>query len=93
MGIDFSKKRSKYIEEFSSLDFDYVITLCGENAKDVCPVFTGKAKKRLNWNFEGPAEAQGKEEDILMIFRKVRDEIKARIDRFVNELKNNLRSN
>ncbi|MGB2696636.1 MAG: arsenate reductase ArsC [Candidatus Zixiibacteriota bacterium] len=59
MGIDISKQRSKSIGEFFSLEFDYVITLCGENAKDVCPIFNGKAGKRLNWNFEDPAEAKG----------------------------------
>jgi arsenate reductase len=53
--IDISKQRSKSIEEFLSLDFDYVITLCGENAKEFCPVFPGKAKQRLNWDFFDPA--------------------------------------
>jgi arsenate reductase len=86
IGIDISKQRSKSIEEFFSLDFDYVITLCGEDTKDVCPVFPGKAKQRLNWNFFDPAEAKGEEKEVLEVFRKVRDEIKIKIDEFVNRL-------
>ena len=86
IGINISKQRSKSIEEFFSLEFDYVVTLCGENAKTVCPVFPGKAHVRLNWNFDDPAEAQGKKEEVIQVFRRVRDEIKAKIDEFVKEL-------
>lgn len=86
IGIDISKQRSKSIKEFFSLQFDYVITLCGENAKDICPVFPGKAKQRLNWDFSDPAEAKGKEQEAIQVFRKVRDEIKTKIDDFVNQL-------
>ena len=83
------KKTINSIEEFFSLEFDYVITLCGENAKTVCPVFTGKANLRLNWNFDDPAEAKGKEEKVIGVFRRVRDEIKAKLDEFVKLLINN----
>ena len=86
LGIDISKQKSKSIKEFFGLDFDYVITLCGENAKAVCPVFTGKANVRLNWNFEDPAEAKGKEKEVIGVFRRVRDEIKTKIDEFVKGL-------
>lgn len=60
IGIDISKQKSKSIKEFFSLEFDYVITLCGENAEDICPVFPGKAKQRLNWDFLDPAADLGK---------------------------------
>lgn len=85
IGIDISKQKSKLIKEFFSLDFDYVITLCGKYAEDVCPVFTGKANQRLHWNFRDPADAEGKEEEVLMVFRMIRDEIKAKTDEFVRE--------
>ncbi len=84
-GIDISLQRSKSVAEFAGHEFDCVITLCGDYAKDACPVFLGKAKERLHWNFMDPQEAEGSKE-ALAIFRQVRDEIKAKIDDFVKEL-------
>lgn len=86
IGIDISKQKSKSIKEFFSLNFCYVITLCGENAKDICPVFPGKAKQKLNRDFLDPAEAKGEKEEVIQVFRKVRDEIKTKIDEFVKQL-------
>ncbi|MGC9071035.1 MAG: arsenate reductase ArsC [Elusimicrobiales bacterium] len=83
LGIDISEQKSKSVETFHNQDFDYVITLCGE----ACPLFTGKVKKILHWSFIDPAESKGNEEQVLMIFRKVRDEIKAKIEEFVIENK------
>jgi arsenate reductase len=85
IGIDISKQRSKLIEEFLGLDFDCVITLCGDNARDLCPVFPGKTKRRLHWNFPDPAQAKGRAEEVLEVFRKVRDEIRAKIEEFVKQ--------
>ena len=56
---------------------DIVVTVC-DNARESCPVFPGKVKK-LHWSFEDPAMATGIEEEILIIFREVRDQIKTRI--------------
>jgi arsenate reductase len=52
-----------------------VITVC-DNAKETCPVFIGKVGKQIHIGFEDPADATGTEEEILSVFRKVRDEIK-----------------
>lgn len=82
IGVNVSNHRSKSVEEFVGKEFDYVITLCGEDAKEVCPVFIGKAKQRLHWNFIDPAEAVGNDEDVLAVFRNVRDEIKTKIEEF-----------
>ena len=87
IGVDVSNRRSKSVEEFVGKEFDYVITLCGENAKEICPVFPGKAKQRLHWNFIDPAEAAGNDEQVLAVFRKVREEIKTNIEEFVKESK------
>jgi len=86
MGIDISKQSSKSIREFFSLDFGYVITLCGEDAKDLCPVFPGRARTRLHWDFADPAQAEGKQKEVVEVFRKIRDEINTKIDQFVKEL-------
>ncbi|MGC9077527.1 MAG: arsenate reductase ArsC [Candidatus Kapaibacteriota bacterium] len=74
VGIDISKQYPKDVEEFIEKEFDYVITVC-DNAKETRPVFTGKVKNRLHIGFEDPAEAQGSENEVIEVYRKVRDEI------------------
>lgn len=80
LGIDISGHRSKSVDEFLGQEFDYVITVC-DNANEQCPVFPGKTK-RIHWSFEDPAAVQGDESARLTIFRRVRDEIKARLEAF-----------
>jgi len=78
-GIDISQNKPKPVEMFLHEAFDYVITVC-DGARESCPVFTGNVKHRLHISFEDPLEAQGTEEEILAVFRKVRDEIKFRFE-------------
>ena len=73
IGIDISSQRSKSIDEFRDLDFDFVITVC-DNAKEACPFFP-KGARRIHWSFIDPAEAKGTEDARLIVFRKVRDQI------------------
>ena len=75
VGIDLSSNYPKHSDQFINNSFDYVITVC-DNAKESCPVFIGKVQKQLHIGFEDPADATGTEEEILAVFRKVRDEIK-----------------
>jgi arsenate reductase len=75
VGIDLSSNYPKLIDQFLNETFDFVITVC-DNAKETCPVFIGKVGKQLHIGFEDPADATGTEEEILSVFRKVRDEIK-----------------
>ena len=82
VGIDISANKTKTVQQFLSQPFDYVITVC-DNAKETCPFFTGKVEHRLHMGFEDPAEATGTEEEILSVFRKVRDEIKKEFRRFL----------
>jgi arsenate reductase len=83
-GIDISAQRSKSVADFAGQEFDYIITLCGEHAKSLCPVFAGKVRERLNWDFADPAEVRGDEAERLKVFRKVRDQIGARIQQFID---------
>ncbi len=76
-GMDISGHTSKSVNEFLNKKLDIVVTVC-DNAKESCPVFPGKVKK-LHWSFEDPAKAMGTEEEILIVFREVRDQIKTRI--------------
>ncbi len=73
IGIDISSNSSKSVDEFRYKKFDYVVTVCN-HAKEECPVFPG-AKKYLHQDFEDPSEFKGTEEEILAIFRRVRNEI------------------
>jgi len=92
IGIDISNQRSKLVSEFFGQSFDYVITLCGDYSKEMCPAFIGEVKKeKLHWNFPDPVEAEGTLEEKLNFFRKVRDDIKKKIDEFVEKITSNIR--
>ena len=81
LGIDISGHRSKHVDEFQGQHFDYVITVC-DNAKESCPIFPG-GTKRLHESFEDPPPAsEGTEQSRLLIFRRVRDELRDYLRRF-----------
>ncbi|MBN1232716.1 MAG: arsenate reductase ArsC [Candidatus Coatesbacteria bacterium] len=82
-GIDISNKRSKSIEEFYGKDFDYIITVCEESSLN-CPVFFSKSARKLHWYFEDPAKKAGFSKERLNFFRKIRDEIKTKIEEFIS---------
>ena len=75
IGIDISNGTAEDVDKYLSQSFDYVITVC-DNAKETCPVFMGKVKHRLHIGFDDPADAVGTEEQIMPVYRRVRDEIK-----------------
>ncbi len=81
IGIDHSRARSKPMDEFDGLFFDHVITLCRE-ADEACPVFFGGVK-RAHIGFEDPARASGTEEEVLNVFRRVRDEIRKTVEAYL----------
>lgn len=81
LGIDWTRARSKHVNEFVGQQFDYIITLCG-NAEQACPVFPGQAE-RVHWGLPDPAAATGTEEEINTVFRAVRDDIRARLAAFI----------
>ncbi|GBD87505.1 arsenate-mycothiol transferase ArsC2 [bacterium BMS3Abin03] len=81
LGIDISGGKPQDVNEFIKDSFDYVITVC-DNAKETCPVFLGDVKEQLHIGFEDPADAAGTDEEILSVFRKIRDEIKVEFTRF-----------
>jgi len=74
-GIDISGYYTKDVNQLIHKSFDYVITVC-DNAKNECPVFLGNVKNRLHIGFEDPANASGTENEILSVFREIRDNIK-----------------
>ena len=82
LDLDLSVNRSKSLDQFRKGSFDLVVTVC-DNAKESCPVFPG-AKETLHWPFDDPADATGTEEEKMAVFRRVRDEIKDKIQSFLN---------
>jgi len=74
IGIDISNHSSKHMNDFLKRDVHTVITVCG-NADQACPSFPGQLK-RYHWGFDDPAKAEGSDEEVLDVFRRVRDEIK-----------------
>lgn len=80
IGIDISHHRSKSVDEFAGQRFDYVVTVC-DSARDTCPMFAGGGE-RLHWSLEDPAAVQGSEAERLEAFRRIRDELRARIQAF-----------
>ena len=84
IGIDISQHKSKSVERFLGERFDYVVTVCGR-AKESCPLFSGGVNY-IHWDFIDPANATGSEEEIITVFREVRDEIRNRIEETFREI-------
>jgi arsenate reductase len=80
--IEIPEARPKDAKQFLGEEFDYIITLC-DNARDECPHIPGDGT-RIHWSLSDPAAATGTDEDRLISFRAVRDEISRRIDEFLD---------
>jgi len=78
VGIDISQQESKTLDRYLDEPFEEVITVC-DTAAEVCPVFPG-ASRRRHWSFEDPAHAIGSEAEQLAVYRRIRDEIRSRIE-------------
>jgi arsenate reductase len=86
-GVDISAQRSKPVQEIVHIEFDYVVTLCG-HARETCPVFPGKAKV-IHRGFDDPprlAESTKSEKEALQYYRRVRDEIRAFVEKLPDAL-------
>lgn len=75
IGLDISSHTSKHMNQFLAQPVETVITVCG-NADQVCPLYPGQLN-RHHWPFADPAHATGTDEEKLVVFRRVRDEIGA----------------
>lgn len=80
IGIDISAHWSKSVDGFLNHEFSYIVTVC-DNAKENCPYFPGQSE-RVHWSFEDPAAVEGGEETRLDAFRRIRDQIKSRVEEF-----------
>ena len=77
LGIDIASQYSKTLDQFLHQPFDCVVTLCGD-ANEKCPLFVGGVE-RMHVGFDDPSRTTGSEEEIMADFRRVRDEIRVRL--------------
>jgi len=87
-GVDISQHRSKHVDELKDIPFDYVVTVC-DNAHESCPLFPGKTKV-MHAGFDDPprlARTAKTEEEALKYYRRVRDEIRAFVEKLPEALK------
>lgn len=82
-GIDISNHTSNNVEEYSAIEFNFVITVC-DNAKENCPYFPTQAKK-FHYNFPDPSKVKGTKEEITIAFRTTRNLIKEYCKKFVED--------
>jgi len=90
IGIDISAHTSKHMNEFLLSKVETVITVCG-NADQACPIFPGQVN-RHHWPFDDPAHATGTDEEKLAVFRRVRDEIRAKFAAYADGRRDALKS-
>ena len=76
-GIDISRQTSKLYESLSHEAWNYLITVC-DDANERCPFVPGPAQ-RLHWSFEDPSRSTGSDDERIVVFRRVRDQIERRI--------------
>ncbi len=84
LGLPIDSLESKSSSQFENTPFDLVVTVC-DNARDACPVWPA-ADQLLHWPFPDPAYAEGSNEDKMAMFREVRDQIKQKIQAYLNEV-------
>ncbi len=82
-GIDISYNKPENVDKYLSGSFDYVITVC-DNARETCPVFSGKVNERIHIGFEDPYKFEGTDDAKIRFYRKIRDEIRTAFSEFYN---------
>jgi arsenate reductase (thioredoxin) len=80
-GVDISHHTSNHANEYSNIQFDYVLTVC-DNAQEKCPYFPAKLKS-FHHDFPDPAKATGTEQQIMSSFRTTREMIKKYVENLI----------
>ena len=81
LGIDISGHSSKSTENFRHESLDWVITVCDDAAEN-CPVWLGQGNK-AHFGFPDPAKAMGTDEEKMVVFRQVRDDLRSQLMEFL----------
>lgn len=82
IGIDISRQKSKVVTPEMIAAADLLVTVC-DHAKEHCPIVPGHIRQ-LHWSFDDPAKATGTEEEVVAVFRKVRDQIGERVQELLS---------
>ena len=84
IGININRNIPDIVDKYIDQSFDFVITVC-DNAKLNCPVFIGKVNHKFHIGFDDPADAIDTEEEVMPVYRRVRDEIQEQFFKFYIE--------
>jgi arsenate reductase len=92
-GINISDKTCKTVEELYNKGciYDYVITVCGTNPEQYCPIFPGKVEQ-IKWSFDDPSQFTGDYKTKLDATRKIRNQIKSTVNIFGKQLQEMIRN-
>ena len=87
IGIDISNNETKAVFDVFKTGqfFPYVITVCDESETAGCPIFPG-VTQRLHWSFPDPSKLSGTQSERLEGTRKIRDDIRARIEAWCDDM-------
>ena len=80
IGIDISSHTSEHMDTYLNQEVSVVITVC-DHADQACPTFPENSA-RYHWPFQDPAKAEGSDEEIILVFRRVRDQIRLIFDMY-----------
>ena len=82
--IDISTHTSNNVNEYSNINFDYIITVC-DHANENCPFIPSKNAERVHHNFFDPSKVNGNEYEKHAAFLKARNDIKEYCKLFVED--------
>jgi arsenate reductase len=87
VGIDISKKKTQAVFDVfkSGKLIAYAVTVCDETSAEKCPIFPG-ITKRLHWSFVDPSTLTGTDEEKMEEIRKIRDDIRVKIEEWCGEV-------
>ena len=87
VGIDISQKKTQAVFDVfkSGKLIAYVVTVCDETSAEKCPIFPG-VTKRLHWSFADPSALTGTDEEKMLEIRKIRDDIRLKIEDWCEEV-------
>ena len=87
LGFDLSRKQSSRVLDFFKEGrlYHHVVFVCDKSTEKQCPIFPGLGK-RHSWPFQDPAKLEGTHEEKLEQTRKIRDEIRVKVERWIEEI-------
>lgn len=89
IGYDLSQNQTKLVFDFHKQGKTYwsVIKVCDQANGERCPIFPGTVNN-FNWNLPDPSTLVGTEEEKLVEIRKIRDQVKQKVEEFIHEYAN-----